>query len=687
MAVSVTLAEEVYGPMKRGLQKYGAAACAPAPALPLPGTWLRFMRLQRRMVKLKARIAPAGAANCRANPGTDFFVPSTMTESSVLLAFIVGLISAASLPGGAITARLWFPTDRQIAFLMAFGGGALLAALSVDLVASAIGRGQLMPLSLGWVLGGLLFVVLNQAVNDYGGFMRKASTTLYHLRRQQHLQVKRALKGLMRSMDVFQDLPEREVREIAAHATQLDIKAGMWLYEAGDPGDALYIVVDGVIELLDPAQNMAPVRRLECNAAFGHMAFFTATTHSTMARAATDASVWVVPRQAVELLLPYSSLLIQAVHRWLRSAPVAGYLVRRQGMSPAEAEAWCDKGVQSLLARGTIPAAAPVERQGEHFLQRAAGLRRLPLFEGLAPDDLQRIADSLLHKRVARGHAFFHQGEPADRLFIIDQGEVSLIDPRDPARGPALLGEDDVFGAMALLTGSRHSATAIAAGDTEVWELRGRELEALLQQVPAFEQRVREFVAGGDLGSYLEDRQHFDPDKARRWMREALKSMGAGAPLPRAQAMSFDLAQHRGAPLAIWLGILLDGIPEGLVIGSTMHGHHVSLSLLVGLFLSNYPEALSSSAGMKQQGFSHGRILLMWSSIALATGLLAAVGNLLFVGTAPAVLAFIQGIAAGAMLTMIAQTMLPEAYFKGGSIIGLATMLGFLAAILSKTFE
>ncbi|MCU0810260.1 MAG: hypothetical protein MUE59_04350 [Thiobacillaceae bacterium] len=67
--------------------------------------------------------------------------------------------------------------------------------------------------------------------------------------------------------------------------------------------------------------------------------------------------------------------------------------------------------------------------------------------------------------------------------------------------------------------------------------------------------------------------------------------------------------------------------------------------------------------------------------------LLAAAGNILFVGTAPAALAFVQGIAAGAMLTMIAQTMLPEAYFKGGTIIGLATMLGFLAAILSKTLE
>jgi zinc transporter ZupT len=64
----------------------------------------------------------------------------------------------------------------------------------------------------------------------------------------------------------------------------------------------------------------------------------------------------------------------------------------------------------------------------------------------------------------------------------------------------------------------------------------------------------------------------------------------------------------------------------------------------------------------------------------------AAIGNVFFVGAQPSVFALIEGIAAGAMLTMIAQTMLPEAYFKGGGIVGLATLLGFLAAIFSKSF-
>jgi zinc transporter ZupT len=140
-----------------------------------------------------------------------------------------------------------------------------------------------------------------------------------------------------------------------------------------------------------------------------------------------------------------------------------------------------------------------------------------------------------------------------------------------------------------------------------------------------------------------------------------------------------------GAALAIWLGILLDGIPESFVIGAGLVERGVSLSLIAGLFLSNYPEALSSSAGMREQGFSRPRILFMWSSLMLITGLGAALGNVLLTGTGHATLSLVEGVAAGAMLTMIAQTMLPEAYFRGGNVVEFATLLGFLAAIYFDT--
>jgi len=71
----------------------------------------------------------------------------------------------------------------------------------------------------------------------------------------------------------------------------------------------------------------------------------------------------------------------------------------------------------------------------------------------------------------------------------------------------------------------------------------------------------------------------------------------------------------------------------------------------------------------------------------LITGILSALGSIYFAGVSNSVFAFTEGVAAGAMLTMIAQTMLPEAYFKGGEIVGFSTLLGFLCAIFFKTLE
>ncbi len=609
-----------------------------------------------------------------------------MSESTPALAFLFGVISAISLPLGAITASFWVPADRAIAFLMAFGGGALLAALSVELVAPALNEGHLYPLVVGWLLGGLLFIGLNEVVNNFGGFMRKASTTVYHLRKQTHRRIRRILSSLDR-IDIFQALPLHEVNALAASIREREYKQGTLLYQQDDPADALYIVAEGIIELLDPAQNMASFERLTKNMAFGRMAFLTGAPHANVARALTDASVWVIPKTAFAGLLPNSPILIQAVHRWLRAAPIINYLTGRHNIDQANARAWCDSAVRRLYSRGELPEAVTKTPHAVRFASIAEQIERVPFFAGLPGDELTKLAECMVYTSRPKGHTFFHYGELADRLFIIDQGEVSLIDPTERGKLPTSLGKLHSFGSMACLTGSKHSVSAIASEDTTSWALRRVDLPALLASAPEFAQRVRIFVQRGDVNTYLTRRQRFDEEKAERWIRTALKSFGSGDMLPEADAMSVDVSAHKGAPLAIWLGILLDGIPEAVVIGASMVGSSVSLSLLAGLFVSNYPEALSSSVGMKQQGYAAPTILLMWGSLVLITGVLAAAGNLFFVGAPPALFAVAEGMAAGAMLTMIAQTMLPEAYFKGGSIIGLATLLGFLAAISIKVFE
>ena len=173
-----------------------------------------------------------------------------------------------------------------------------------------------------------------------------------------------------------------------------------------------------------------------------------------------------------------------------------------------------------------------------------------------------------------------------------------------------------------------------------------------------------------------------------RWIKQATRNVDSGRLIPSASDMARHVDVSKGAPVAIWLGILLDGIPESLVIGSSLiHHRHVSFSLIAGLFLSNYPEALSSSVGMRQQGMSFARVLFMWTSLMVLTGIGAALGSVFFVGAAPYTFALVEGIAAGAMLTMIAQTMAPEAYLKAGPVAGMSTLVGFLAAIFFKTLE
>jgi zinc transporter ZupT len=137
--------------------------------------------------------------------------------------------------------------------------------------------------------------------------------------------------------------------------------------------------------------------------------------------------------------------------------------------------------------------------------------------------------------------------------------------------------------------------------------------------------------------------------------------------------------------LAIWLGIALDGIPESLIIGSTMEGSSVSLALIGGLFLANIPESMSSAAVMKKQGSPSWLILVMWFSLMVMTAVGAAFGNVFIAGAPHHLSAMLEGLAAGAMLAMIAQTMLPEAYEHGGWLTGLMTVAGFLAAIWMGT--
>jgi ZIP family zinc transporter len=141
-----------------------------------------------------------------------------------------------------------------------------------------------------------------------------------------------------------------------------------------------------------------------------------------------------------------------------------------------------------------------------------------------------------------------------------------------------------------------------------------------------------------------------------------------------------------GGGLAIAVGALLDGIPESVVIGVSMiEGGAVSMVAVVAIFLSNLPEGLSSAAGMKKAGRTARYVFGVWAGIALVSGLAALAGYAVFSGFSPDVIAGTTAVAAGAILAMLADTMIPEAFEEAHDFAGLITVIGFLIAfIISK---
>lgn len=139
--------------------------------------------------------------------------------------------------------------------------------------------------------------------------------------------------------------------------------------------------------------------------------------------------------------------------------------------------------------------------------------------------------------------------------------------------------------------------------------------------------------------------------------------------------------EQAGSGTAIAVGALLDGIPESVAIGaSLLGGEGVSVATVAAVFLSNVPEGLSSAAGMRKAGRSTGYVFGIWTGIALASGIAALLGNLALAGAPPGVAATANAVAAGAILAMVADTMIPEAFETTREYAGLVTALGFLAA-------
>jgi zinc transporter ZupT len=317
-------------------------------------------------------------------------------------------------------------------------------------------------------------------------------------------------------------------------------------------------------------------------------------------------------------------------------------------------------------------------------------LSRVRLLQSLPPDSIAKLIPNMKRETFEPDSTIFSQGEMGTTLYFIVQGTVEIIRRNESGSEilVAVLSDHDTFGEMALLGNSPRNATARSKSKTLVLKAQHSDFDALLAE--SDELREHALVLFHQRAEHLSEKS--DDYQADEWESQCLRHLqNMAMPLTDREIHedSHKATLGKGAAMAIWLGILLDGIPESLIIGifsASVTG--ISVAFITGVFLANLPEAMSSAVGMRQSGMSFRRILIMWSSLCLITAVGAAIGVLLFPpgggATSHLTLGLIEGLAAGAMLTMIAETMLPEAYEQGGAIVGFATLLGFLTALVVK---
>ena len=155
-----------------------------------------------------------------------------------------------------------------------------------------------------------------------------------------------------------------------------------------------------------------------------------------------------------------------------------------------------------------------------------------------------------------------------------------------------------------------------------------------------------------------------------------------------ANRMNPEASKSTSLIVPMVLAIILDGIPESLVIGlGLFEAGTISLAMLVAVFISNLPEAIAGSSGMKAGRWGTKKIILLWLVIAIVCALATLAGFSLFSSASGKWLGFIQAFAGGAILMMLANSMIPEAYEHAGKLAGVFTVLGFAFSVFMVILE
>ncbi|MGK7912953.1 MAG: cyclic nucleotide-binding domain-containing protein [Synechococcus sp.] len=311
------------------------------------------------------------------------------------------------------------------------------------------------------------------------------------------------------------------------------------------------------------------------------------------------------------------------------------------------------------------------QREAETVL---SALAHIKVLQTIPPSEAQAIVGMVQEVIVPSGEVLFEAGDEGDWLGMIAKGTADVV--LDGAE-IAHLGPGEIFGEMALLTGKPRSATVIASSRMRLYRLDRTHFERILARSPHLASSLSRVLAER-LQSTNTSRVRAEANLAA-WKRQAIDSIELDLSPEEERLLAASLASQ-SAPLAIFVGTMLDNIPEAIVLGMATHSPSSGSAFLLAVFISNLPESLTSSIGMRQAGYTIRKILGLWSSQVALVGICALGGSLLVNAISPTAGAIIQSISGGAVLAMLASTMMPEAYELGGGIVSLATIAGFLTS-------
>jgi len=639
------------------------------------------------------------------------------------------LTIALSLNIGAVIGVSCLPRKKLCAALMAFGGGAFLFALSVEIFGRTLheakkqhSRDQVWVMESSAILGGCIFAGLNRLLNSRGADLRKRSLAKVRFVRMRKLFIRR-LVGRMRKLKIFSDLTPAEVSELVLSSMEK-----MW-FPRGDvvlePTSALfniYFIVSGRVSFESVEHQPPAFERFELGAyqIFGEMLGRRAT-------ALAPTKLLKLPAEDLARLMENSATVREAMAAsclrracWphldrplqrpeqtsLQIFRIKEKILKKAKMGSLDAQCICFGKVevfQSGFARQIFNATQILRRSDLANPDGPVEVTALELTAvlWLPTPELQTLATLATKPRLSPclSDACGISGTrdvSIERLVNDNQG---LVSP------PALTTEVESLSASDLESG-------MPALDDCEFE-RSASLESIHKECGWLE-HMSEVADDASVGSFrsevcalqsnrlvsdceLEERDLLLKPLGRKMSKTGIPSKDGRSQSEESVAsreLEAEHAEHSNAAVMVWLGILIDSIPESVVIGILVNRAGGSLSgvlpFSVGLFMSNLPESMCSSGLMRAHGMRTRTILLMWSLISLATVIGSVIGALAFPpgsdqeASTRTLVAGVEGLAGGAMLTMIAQTMMPEAFEQGGDVIGLSCLAGFLCALSSK---